>query len=160
MWNHGISKRIPDKSLDSKIHTKATTNLSATSLTRIKDNSGWKSDIFKSYLGWAVGQSPIYAESGKGAILTDIDGNEYIDYMMALLPVVLGYADPFVDSAVAEQMSKGVSLSLPGRIEADLAEKLTALIPCAEMVRFGKMVLTPQPLLCALHERTIVEIKL
>ena len=85
-----------------------------------------------------MGQSPIYAESGKGAVLTDIDGNEYIDYMMALLPVVLGYADPFVDSAVARQMSKGVSLSLPGRIEAQLAEKLTALIPCAEMVRFGK----------------------
>lgn len=92
----------------------------------------------KSYLGWTVGQSPIYADSGSGAILTDIDGNRYIDYMMALLPVVLGYADPAVDSAVMRQMSKGVSLSLSGSIEAELAEMLVRLIPCAEMVRFGK----------------------
>ena len=92
----------------------------------------------KSSRGWVMGQAPIYSKSGSGAIITDIDGNDYIDYMMGLLPVVLGHADPFVDAAVVRQLSSGISLSLSGEIEVELAEKLVSLIPCAEMVRYGK----------------------
>ena len=70
------------------------------------------------------------------------DGNHYIDYMMALLPVVLGYADPFVDAAVVKQLALGNCLSLAGSLEAELSEKLASLI-CAEMVRLAKMALMP-----------------
>ena len=94
--------------------------------------------VSKSYIGWVVGSAPFYAKSGSGAIITDVDGNNYIDYMMALLPVVLGYSDPFVDAAVVRQLQHGVSLSLSSVLEAELSEKLVSLIPCAEMVRFGK----------------------
>ena len=84
------------------------------------------------------GVAPMFLERGQGAHVWDVDGNEYIDYMMALGPVVLGYAIPEVNAAVAEQMAKGMQFSLPHSIEVEVAELLTAVVPCAEMVRFGK----------------------
>lgn len=84
------------------------------------------------------GVAPIFLDRGQGAHVWDVDGNEYVDYMMALGPIVLGYADPEVDAAVRAQMTKGVQFSLSHPIEIELAELLTTIIPCAEMVRFGK----------------------
>ena len=68
----------------------------------------------------------------------DVDGNEFLDYVLGLLPVVLGYCDPDVDSAIREQLDKGITFSLATELEAELAERLVRLIPCAEKVRFGK----------------------
>jgi glutamate-1-semialdehyde 2,1-aminomutase len=67
-----------------------------------------------------------------------VDGNEYIDYIQGLLPNILGYAHEEVNAAVAAQLGQGHSFSLPHPLEVELAERLTRLIPCAEMVRFGK----------------------
>ena len=137
MWNRGIEKRA---TLEKEPHNPHRSyNNSTKHLSRALKSIPVGSQTFsKSYLGWALGEAPLYAKSGKGAIVTDIDNNSYIDYMMALLPVVLGYADSYVDAAVVRQLEKGVSLSMPGELEAELAEKLIELIPCAEMVRFGK----------------------
>src|SRR5262249_34744261 len=66
------------------------------------------------------------------------DGNSYIDYVLGLLPVVLGYCDPDVDAAVRAQLDDGITFSLAHPKEAQLAEMLAEIIPCAEMVRFGK----------------------
>lgn len=82
--------------------------------------------------------SPHFIVRGKGSRVWDVDGNEYIDFINGLLPVVLGYCDPDVDAAVAEQLKKGVIFSLPSPLEGELAELLVEVIPCAEMVRFGK----------------------
>jgi glutamate-1-semialdehyde 2,1-aminomutase/spore coat polysaccharide biosynthesis protein SpsF len=84
------------------------------------------------------GVAPAFVSRGEGCRLWDVDGNEYIDCTMALGAVVLGYADPDVDEAVRRQMTDGVSFSLPHPVEVQLAELLRELIPCAEMVRFGK----------------------
>jgi len=84
------------------------------------------------------GVAPRFLTRGRDAHVWDVDGNEYIDYMMALGPVVLGYADPRVNEAVVAQLQNGMQFSLPHPIEVELAEELCALIPCAEMVRFGK----------------------
>lgn len=92
----------------------------------------------KSYLGWVIGASPLFAESAKGAWIKDIDGNSYVDYVMGLLPIVLGYADPDVDAAIIAQLERGTIASFATTLEAELAERLVSLIPCAEMVRFGK----------------------
>ena len=67
-----------------------------------------------------------------------MDGNEYIDYVQGLLPNILGYAHDEVNAAAAAQLAEGHSFSLPHPLEVQLAERLTRLIPCAEMVRFGK----------------------
>ena len=73
-----------------------------------------------------------------GSRVWDVDGNEYIDYPMALGPVVLGHGDPDVIAAVQRQLEDGVAYSLPHPLEVEVAELLTEVIPCAEMVRFGK----------------------
>jgi glutamate-1-semialdehyde 2,1-aminomutase len=82
--------------------------------------------------------SPHFIEKGLGSHVWDVDGNEYIDFVNGLLPVVLGYRDPDVDQAVFRQLEKGVSFSLSSPLEHELAEILVEIIPCAEMVRFGK----------------------
>jgi glutamate-1-semialdehyde 2,1-aminomutase/spore coat polysaccharide biosynthesis protein SpsF len=84
------------------------------------------------------GVAPVYLERGEKAHVWDVDGNEYVDTVLALAPIILGYCDPCVDGAVQGQLKKGVSFSLPHRLEIEVAEKLVAMIPCAEMVRFGK----------------------
>jgi glutamate-1-semialdehyde 2,1-aminomutase len=92
----------------------------------------------KSQLVYPHKVSPLFLESGKGAIVTDPDGNHYIDFVNGLLSVMLGYCDPDIDKAVIEQLSNGVSFSLPHRLEFEVSELITQLVPCAEMVRFGK----------------------
>ncbi|MDY7034793.1 MAG: aminotransferase class III-fold pyridoxal phosphate-dependent enzyme [Thermodesulfobacteriota bacterium] len=82
--------------------------------------------------------SPHFIVNGKGSHVWDVDGNEYIDFINGLLPVILGYCDPDVDAAVSDQLRRGVSFSLPSPLEGELAEILVDIIPCAEMVRFGK----------------------
>jgi glutamate-1-semialdehyde 2,1-aminomutase len=92
----------------------------------------------KSTMNFVEGSSPLFLDRGAGGRVWDVDGNEYIDYVLGLLPVVLGYCDPNVDAAIRMQLDKGISFSLATELEADLAERLVRLVPCAEMVRFGK----------------------
>ena len=92
----------------------------------------------KAAMSTVEGAAPLFLDRGAGARVWDLDGNEYIDYVLGLLPVVLGYCDPDVDDAIRAQLDRGISFSLATELEAELAEKLCELIPCAEMVRFGK----------------------
>lgn len=92
----------------------------------------------KSRTHYPQGVSPYFIEKGLGSRVWDADGNEYVDFVSSLGAVLLGYRDPDVDEAVRRQMDNGVSFSLPHRLEMQVAEKLAELIPCAEMVRFGK----------------------
>lgn len=85
-----------------------------------------------------IGISPLFAERGEGPFLHDIDGNRFIDYVCSLGAITLGYNDPDVNAAVVAQAQKAVIMSLAGREETLLAEKIIDLIPCAERVRFGK----------------------
>ena len=68
----------------------------------------------------------------------DVDDNEYIDFGSALTPITLGYQYPAVDDAVREQMESGVIFGLPHELEVRVSEMLYDMVPCAEMVRFGK----------------------
>jgi glutamate-1-semialdehyde 2,1-aminomutase len=92
----------------------------------------------KSRVQYPVGASPLFIDRGNGARVWDIDGNEYVDLVCGLLPVVLGYCDPDIDTAIQTQLKKGISFSLATPLEVDLAERLREIIPCAEMTRFGK----------------------
>ena len=85
------------------------------------------------------GEYPIFFEEGKGGRIKDIDGNEYIDYMCAYGPIIIGYREPEIDEAVIKQIrEKGFCFSLGQPYENRLAEKLRELIPCAEMSLFVK----------------------
>jgi len=92
----------------------------------------------KSKNQYVQGVAPVFLQRGKGCRVWDVDGNEYIDYVQGLLPNILGYANEEVNQAVSAQLAEGHSFSLPHPLEVELAERLTRLIPCAEMVRFGK----------------------
>lgn len=92
----------------------------------------------KSRTQYPVGISPLYVAKAKGAEIWDLDGNKYIDLVSALASVTLGYGDKGVAKSVTKQLKRGVSLSLPGILEAEVAELIVELVPSAEMVRFGK----------------------
>jgi glutamate-1-semialdehyde 2,1-aminomutase len=87
---------------------------------------------------YVQGVAPVFLQRGQGCRVWDVDGNEYVDYVQGLLPNILGYAHEGVNAAYAGQLAQGHSFSLPHPLEVELAERLVRLIPCAEMVRFGK----------------------
>lgn len=94
--------------------------------------------LSKGYTQWSVGAAPLFIESAKGCEVYDVDGNSYIDYSMALGPCILGYADPDVNAAVQQQLELGTMFTLPHPLETKAAELIVDVVPCAEMVRFGK----------------------
>lgn len=92
----------------------------------------------KSKTQFPFGVSPFFIERGSGSRVWDVDGNEYIDFANSLAAITLGYCDPDVDAAVVKQLSRGVIFSLPHPLEISVAEQIVEMVPCAEMVRFGK----------------------
>ena len=85
------------------------------------------------------GEYPIFLESGQGCRLTDVDGNEFVDFLCGYGPIILGYREKEVDDAVYQQIrDKGFCFTLTQRYQNLLAEKLTQLVPCSEMSIFLK----------------------
>ena len=87
---------------------------------------------------FAPGAFPDFIERGRGSHVWDVDGNEYIDFVMACGPVTLGYCYPAVDQAIQEQLGRGIIFSRPTALEGEVAEALADIVPCAEMTRFFK----------------------
>jgi 3-aminobutanoyl-CoA transaminase len=85
------------------------------------------------------GEYPIFLEFGKGCRLTDVDGNEYIDFLCGYGPIILGYREEEVDDAVIGQIrNKGFCFTLTQGYQNQLAKKLNELVPCSEMSIFLK----------------------
>jgi 3-aminobutanoyl-CoA transaminase len=85
------------------------------------------------------GEYPIFLEYGKGSRLTDVDGNEYVDFLCGYGPIILGYREEEVDEAVIKQIrDKGFCFTLTQRYQNQLAKKLSELVPCSEMSIFLK----------------------
>jgi len=81
---------------------------------------------------------PVYIESAEGSHFTDVDGNEYLDYLCALGPITLGYNYETVNQAIIKQLQDGILFSLPHRVEVELSELFCKTIPHADMVKFEK----------------------
>lgn len=92
----------------------------------------------KSHLQFPPEIAPQFIERGEGATVWDADGKPYTDFVNGLLSVMLGYGDRDVNAAIQDQLSNGIVFSMPHRLEMEVAEKLVDMIPCAQMVRFGK----------------------
>ena len=84
----------------------------------------------------AVGGEPVVLARGAGAIVTDVDGTEYIDYVGSFGPLILGHAHQAVVAAIREAAGLGTSFGAPTEAEAVLAELVVAAVPSLEMVRF------------------------
>lgn len=84
----------------------------------------------------AVGGKPVVIQRGAGARITDVDGNEYIDYVCSWGPLIAGHAPPRVIAALDSAMRKGTSFGAPTEVETELAELVVQLVPSIELVRF------------------------
>ncbi|MED4866066.1 glutamate-1-semialdehyde 2,1-aminomutase [Heyndrickxia faecalis] len=83
----------------------------------------------------AVGMNPIFMDHGKGAKIYDIDGNEYIDYVLSWGPLILGHANPAVVDALKKTAEKGTSFGTPTIMENKLASLVKERVPSIEIVR-------------------------
>ena len=108
--------------------------------------------FYKSYLNHIAGpstfgksidqfsnsSSPAALKKAKGSYAWDLDGNKYIDTIMALGSVFIGHSNKVINTAIKNQLSNGINLSLSTELELQLAELIIELVPSAEYVRFGK----------------------
>jgi len=92
----------------------------------------------KAHYSYVDGVYPTYLSHGNGSHVFDVDNNEYIDFVLGLGPITLGYNYPSVNKAIKTQLSKGISFSIPHFLEVEASEKINSIIPGAEMVRFAK----------------------
>jgi len=83
----------------------------------------------------SVGGAPVFMQSAKGAWLTDVDGNQYVDFINSWGPMILGHAFPAVQEALAKALPDSFSFGAPTRREVEMAELLIEMVPSLEKVR-------------------------
>jgi len=83
----------------------------------------------------AIGRDPIFIASGLGATITDVDGNDYIDWVGSWGPLILGHADPSVVRAVMAAANRGTTFGAPTENEVTLAAEIASRFPSVEMSR-------------------------
>jgi glutamate-1-semialdehyde 2,1-aminomutase len=97
---------------------------------------GVNSTARATWSGWEP--YPLFVSSGHGSHVIDADGNDYVDYLLGLGPMILGHRPPRVTRAVVDQIENvGTVFALPAAAEADLAAKIVAAVPSVEMVRLS-----------------------
>ncbi|MBW6487631.1 glutamate-1-semialdehyde 2,1-aminomutase [Sulfurimonas sp.] len=84
----------------------------------------------------SVGGTPIFIAEGKGAYLTDIDGNRYVDYVQSWGPLIFGHRDESIENAVIEAVKHGLSFGAPTQAESDLAQLVISMFDSIEKIRF------------------------
>ena len=92
--------------------------------------------VSSNYRYWGEDKT-IYVKRAKGGRFWDIDDNEYIDYRLGYGPAILGYADPRVDEAARAGMEIGGVFALATELEYEVAERISRMVPSAELVRFS-----------------------
>ena len=83
----------------------------------------------------AVCGEPFFTARGEGSRIWDVDGNEYIDYVLSFGPLILGHAHPQVTEAAQRALRDGTNFGTSTPVEVELAEKVIALVPAVEMLR-------------------------
>jgi glutamate-1-semialdehyde 2,1-aminomutase len=84
----------------------------------------------------SVGLSPVFMKSGAGATLYDLDGHEYLDYIMSWGALLFGHAHPAVTRAISNAAARGTSFGTPTEAESELAELIVSMMPSIERLRF------------------------
>ncbi|HEV7177149.1 MAG TPA: glutamate-1-semialdehyde 2,1-aminomutase [Solirubrobacteraceae bacterium] len=83
----------------------------------------------------AIGRDPIFIESGSGALIRDVDGNEYVDWVCSWGPLILGHANPAMIEAATAAAARGTSFGAPTEGEVELADEVARRIPSVQMLR-------------------------
>ena len=111
--------------------------------TLTRSHQHWKKAVTRLPLGVASNfrywgeERTIYVKQGRGARIEDIDGNHYVDYRLGYGPAILGYAHPEVDAAAKEGMEVGGVFALATEREYRVAERISKMVPAAELVRYS-----------------------
>jgi glutamate-1-semialdehyde aminotransferase len=84
------------------------------------------------------GIAPKFLQKGLGAYVWDVDGNQFLDYNMAIGPLSLGYSYPSINAAIRRQLEDGITFSMMHPLEVEVAELIREIIPNAQSVRFSK----------------------
>lgn len=85
--------------------------------------------------GKSVEMTPPFIADASGAVIRDVEGNAYIDYVGSWGPMILGHAHPAVTAAIQERLGKGTSYGAPTELEVIMAETIVDMVPAIEMVR-------------------------
>ena len=83
----------------------------------------------------SVGGQPVFIEKGNKARIYDVDGNEYIDYVLSWGPLILGHRPPGVIEALKKVLETGTSFGAPTELETDLARLVIDMVPSVEKIR-------------------------
>jgi len=83
----------------------------------------------------SVGGQPIFMKSASGAYLTDVDGNEYVDYINSWGPMILGHCHPEVVEAMAQKAKQAISFGAPTELESQMAELIKSMVPNVDLIR-------------------------
>ena len=111
---------------------------------RTKRSAAWHAEASRHLPGGVTGNVkfyapyPVYAKRAKGGHLWDLDGNDYVDYMLCFGPMILGHGHPKVLEAIRKQMDRDgtVIFGPPHELEVRMAERLKRIFPFADLVRF------------------------
>ncbi|MEW6196563.1 MAG: aminotransferase class III-fold pyridoxal phosphate-dependent enzyme [Bacteroidota bacterium] len=122
-----LNNEFPSIEESNKLYNRALGLIPSVTQTLAKGPGQWVKDI-----------APKYLVKGKGSHVWDVDGNEYIDYMMGVGPLSLGYSYPKVDEAIKKQLEDGITFSMMHPLEVEVAELIRDIIPNAEAVRYSK----------------------
>ena len=92
----------------------------------------------KAPYSYVEGVYPAYVKSGLGSHLKDVDDNDYIDYVLGLGPIILGYSYPDVTDAIISSLKDGITFSMPHYLEVEVGELICSVVKSAEMIKFTK----------------------
>jgi glutamate-1-semialdehyde 2,1-aminomutase len=116
--------------MEPRMKTKSSEQLFATAVDLIP---GGVNSPVRAFRG--VGGTPRFVKSAKGAKITDVDGNTYIDYVGSWGPMILGHADEEVVAALQRVAANGTSFGAPTELEVELAQEVIDAVPSIDMVR-------------------------
>jgi glutamate-1-semialdehyde 2,1-aminomutase len=98
--------------------------------------AGVNSTARTTWSGWDP--FPLYVEKGTGSRIVDVDGNEFIDYLLGLGPMILGHRPPLITEAVTKHINEiGTVFALASRLDTTVARKMTECVPSLERVRLN-----------------------
>src|SRR6266550_2281881 len=104
-----------------------TVNSTACFAKALKIMPGGGSSPVRAFKG--VGGTPVFVKEAEGCLLTDVDGNQYIDYMGSYGPMIVGHANERVVAALSKAIGRGTSYGAPTEFETQLASMITSALP-------------------------------
>lgn len=137
MESYNLPNMLADTSIDVQRHERSIVKKTRKSLVLFERAQKSLAGGVSSGLRRSARPYPLYFSSGQGPLVDDVDGNRYIDYGLAWGPLILGQAPREIAEAVAAQSRQSLTFGAQHELECEVAERLTTIVPCADLVAFA-----------------------